>query len=65
MLVFCAPDFARSTGGVDLEDGVLLPIDLGVKTEAEEVLVVVGVNTRVDLCSPTFCVFAGCHGICI
>lgn len=49
--------------GVDHEDGVPWPVDVGVDAQAEEVLVVVGVDARVDLCSPALRVFAGVHTV--
>ena len=50
---------------IDCEDTVLRPINLRVNAEAEEVLVVVGVDTGVNLSSPPKGVFVGVHGVSV
>lgn len=57
------PDLSWSARRVDLEDGVLLSVDLGIEAETEQVLVVVCIDARVDFCTPSMGVFAGCHRI--
>lgn len=49
--------------GVGDEDCVAGAVDVGVDAQAEEVLVVVGVDARVDLGAPAFCVFAWVEGV--
>lgn len=44
VLVPCAPDWLVGCHGVDHEDGVLGTVDVGIDSEAEEVLVVVCIH---------------------
>lgn len=55
--------FAGALGGVDLEDGVLGPVDVGVDAQTEEMLVVVRVDAWVDFGAPALGVLAGVHGV--
>ena len=50
--VLLAADRAVAAHGVDFEDGVVRPVDVGVDPQTEEMLVVVCVDARVDLCAP-------------
>ena len=61
--VLFGADVAGALGGVGLEDGVVGAVDVGVHAQAEEVLVVVRVDARVDLGAPAFGVFARVHGV--
>ena len=56
-------EFAGAGGGVDLEDGVVGSVDVGVHAQTEEMLVVVGVDSRVHFGAPAVGVFAGVHGV--
>ena len=47
------------------EDGVVRAVDVGVNAKAEEMLVVLGVDSGVDLCTPTSEVLVGVHGISV
>lgn len=63
VLVFCAANFAWSTHGVYLEDGVVGAVDVGVDSETEHMLVVVGIYAGVNLCAPAVGILAGVHGV--
>lgn len=63
VLVFGAANFRRAAGSVDLEDGIVGPIDVRVDSQTEQMLVVVGVDAGVDLGAPAVGVLAGVHGI--
>lgn len=65
IFILCAPDIARSAGRIDLEDGVLLPVNLRVKSKTEQMLMVMCVNTRMHFYSPAICVFTRCHRVCV
>ena len=60
-----APNFTRALSGIDLEDGVIRSIDIGVDSKTEEMLVVVCVDSWVDLCSPTLGILTRVHGVCV
>ncbi len=49
--------------GIDLEYGVIRAIDIGVYTQAEEMLMVMCVDAGVNFCSPSFGIFAWIHSI--
>ena len=59
--ILLAANFTSPLDGIDLEDGVVGTVNIGVNSETEEMLVVVCVNTWVDFCSPAFSVLAGVH----
>lgn len=61
--VLGAPRFTSALGGVDLEDSVIRSIDIGVDSQTEEMLVVMCIDSWVDLCSPTLGVLARVHRI--
>lgn len=61
--VLGAADLARALSGVDLENSVVGPVDVGVDAEAEEMLVIVCVDSGIDFCSPALGVLAWVHGI--
>ena len=63
VLVLGTTNFTGALPGIDLEDGVLGSIDIGIDPHAEEMLMVVGVDTGVDFGSPAFGVFARVHGV--
>lgn len=63
VFVLSGADFARSSAGVDLKDGVGGTINVRIDAHTEQVLVVVGVDTRINLCAPTFGILAGVHGV--
>ncbi len=50
---------------VDLEDGVGWSIDVGIDAQAEQVLVIVGVDARRDFGAPAMEVLARVHGISV
>ena len=63
VFVLRAAHFARPSFGVDLEDGVLWTVDVGVDPKAEEMLVVVRVDAGIDLGAPAVSVFSRIHGV--
>lgn len=63
VLVLGAADLAGPTDGVNLEDGVVGPVDHGVDAQAEEMLMVVCVDSRVNFGAPALGVLTGVHGI--
>lgn len=63
MLVFGATHFTSSLPGIDLEDGVLRPVDVGIDPHAEEMLMIVSIDARVDFGTPAFGVLAGIHRV--
>ena len=52
VLVLCAPNLTRSTGSIDLEDGVVGSVDIGINTHAEEMLVIVGIDAWINFRAP-------------
>ena len=48
VFILCAAYFSRTLGAVDLENGVLLAVDLGVDAQAEEVLMVVCLRRNIS-----------------
>lgn len=65
ILVLRAAHFARSGAGVDLKNGVLGPIDVGIDSQTEEMLVVVCIDARVHFSAPALGVFARVHRISV
>ena len=63
IFVFCAADFTWSSSGVDLEDSIMWAVYVGVDTETEQVLVVVGIDAWVNFGAPAVGVLAGVHGV--
>lgn len=63
VLVLGAANFARSSLRIYLEDRVVGPVDVWVDPQAEQVLVVVGIDARVDLCAPAVGVLSGVHSV--
>ena len=61
IFIFGTANFAWASAGIDLKDGVLRPVDIGVYTHTKEMLVVVGVDAGVDFCTPSKSVFAWVH----
>ena len=65
VLVLGAAYLSRSSSGIDLKHCIRGPVNIGIYPHTEEMLVVVGVNARIDLGAPPFCVFAGVHRVCV
>lgn len=65
IFILCTPNLARSAGRIDLEYGVLLPVNLRVKAKTKQMLMIMCINTRMHLCSPAIRIFARRHGICV
>ena len=63
VFVLGAAHLPSSLPCIDLKDGVGGAVYVGVYAHAEEVLVVVRVHARVDLCAPPFRVLARVHGV--
>ena len=63
VLVLGAADGLVGGEGVDHEGGVVGPINVGVYTQAKEVLMIVGIDARVDLCAPAVGVLALSNGV--
>lgn len=63
ILVLRAAHFARSGAGVDLKDGILGPIDVGIDSQTKEMLMIVRVDSRVHFSAPALGVFARVHRI--
>lgn len=63
IFVLLAPDLSFPSHGIDLEDGVLRSVNVGVDTHAEEMLMVVGVDAGVDFRAPAVCVFTRVDGV--
>lgn len=61
--VFLAADGGVAGHRVDFEDGVRVPVDGRVEAQAEEVLVVVRVDARVDFCAVGRGGFSLCEGV--
>ena len=65
VFVLLAADLSSALRGIYLEDCVVWSIDVGVNSEAEQMLVVVCVDTRVDFSSPAVGVLTRVHGVCV
>lgn len=65
ILVLGAANFALSPDSVHLENGIVGAVDVRVYPHAEQVLVVVRIDTRVDFGSPALSILAGVHGISV
>lgn len=63
ILVLRTTDFPWPSSGVNLEDCIFGPIDIGIHSHAEEMLVVVGVDPWVDFSSPTESILSRVHCI--
>lgn len=63
VFVLFAADFAGSLLCVNLEDGVLRTVDVGIDPQAEEMLVVVSIDAGIDFCAPTFGIFTRVHSV--
>ena len=63
VLVLFAADLAVSTCSVHHEDGIVRTVDIRVYPHAEQVLVVMCVDSGVDFCSPALEVLTGKHGV--
>ena len=63
VLILLAADLPRTLTSIDLKDGVVGPVDVGVDAQAEKVLMIMCVDAGVDLRAPPLGVFAWVHGI--
>ena len=63
IFILLGADFARSSPRVNLENGVGGAVDVSIDAHAKQMLVIVGVDTRIDFCTPAFGVFTGVHGV--
>jgi len=63
ILIFQAADLARTPSRIYLEDSVIRAIYICVDAETEKVLVIMGIDTGIDLCSPSVGIFAWAHSI--
>ena len=63
IFILCTPHLPSSLPRIDLKDGVGGTVNVGIDPHAEEVLVIMCVHARVDLCAPPFRVFARVHGV--
>ena len=63
VLVLRRSDGSGRGSSIDLEDGVVRSVDVGVDTHAEQVLVVVRVDAGIHFRAPALCVLAGVHGV--
>jgi len=61
--VLLAANFTRTLSSIDLENGVVWSVDVGVDSQTEEMLMVVCVDSWVDLGSPTLGVLTRVHSI--
>lgn len=65
VLVFRTPNLTRSSCGIDLKHCIIWPVNVWVDAHAEEMLVIVRVDTWVDFGAPAQGILAGVHGISI
>ena len=63
MLILPASYLSCATSCIDLEDGIVWSIDIGIDAETKQMLVVMRVNSWVDLRTPTMSVLSWIHGI--
>lgn len=63
--VLLAAYLTRTLSSVDLEDCVIWAVDIGVDSQTEKMLVIVGVDSRINFRSPSLGVFTWVHGICV
>ena len=63
VLIFGATDLPGATNCINLEDSVIGAVDVGVHAETEQVLVVVGVDTRVDFGTPALGILTRVHRV--
>ena len=63
--VLLATHFTSTLGSVDLEDGVVWAVDVGVDSQTEQMLMVMSIDSRIYFCSPSLGVFTWVHGICV
>lgn len=61
--ILLATNFASSLRGIDLEDSVVRTVDVRVDTQAEEMLVVVCIDSWVHFCSPALGVLTRVHSV--
>lgn len=63
IFVLRASDFTRTRFGVNLEDSIVGSINIGIDTHAEEMLVIVRIDSWIDFGTPAVGVLAGIHGV--
>ena len=63
--ILFAANFSSALHCIDLENGVIRPINIGINSETEEMLMIVGVNPGVDFCSPALGILAWVHSVCV
>jgi hypothetical protein len=63
--VLLAAHLTCALRSVDLVDCVVWTINIGVDPQTEKMLMIVGVDSRINFCSPSLGVFTWVHGICV
>lgn len=61
VFVLLAPNGGVRSAGIDLEDRIQRPVDIRVDAHTEEMLVVVGIDARVNFRAPFFGVLTRVH----
>ena len=65
IFVFRRPNFTGAGAGVNLENGIRGAVDVGINAHTEEMLMVMGIDARIHLCTPAFRVLARVHGVSV
>lgn len=63
VLILWASNIARCRLRVNLKDGVFRPVDIGINTHAEQMLMIVCVDTWVNLSAPAMGILSRVHGV--